>query len=266
MITIQQLKQRSRSDMREVKPSVYRGAILFVIVSLVLSILLSNLTGEAQFAKNMRNFMDDITPTINTYQGEELFKAVDSYMEEHSYEIYNLYPRVSPVAYLLAAVVFLMSCLVSAGFDLYCLKISRRQDTKAMDVFTGFEFFGKIVSIILLKTIFVALWSLLFVIPGIIAYYRYSQSFYLMYDHPEYSPMQCILESSKLMRGHKGMLFVLQLSFIGWFLLDNLVAMVIIVPVLSIFVYPYFSVTCAHFYNVLSHPVSQGGSNDGDSI
>ena len=67
-----------------------------------------------------------------------------------------------------------------------------------------------------LYSIFIALWTLLFVIPGIVKSYSYSMAYYIKLDHPEYTPTQAITESRKLMDGNKMRLFCLHLSFIGW--------------------------------------------------
>jgi uncharacterized membrane protein len=74
----------------------------------------------------------------------------------------------------------------------------------------------------LLVSLFTALWSLLFIIPGIVKYYSYSMTYYVSLDHPEYSSMECIQESERLMQGNKMELFCLDLSFIGWHLLGLL--------------------------------------------
>lgn len=88
-------------------------------------------------------------------------------------------------------------------------------------IFEGFGSFIKAFMLQFLITIRVALWSLLLVIPGIIAAYRYSQAFFVLADHPEYTATQCINESKRLMNGNKWRLFCIQFSFIGWSLLAS---------------------------------------------
>ena len=66
------------------------------------------------------------------------------------------------------------------------------------------------------RDLFTVLWSLLFIIPGIIKSYSYSMAVYIKVDHPDYDWKQCIDESQRMMQGHKWELFVLDLSFIGW--------------------------------------------------
>ena len=91
------------------------------------------------------------------------------------------------------------------------------------DIFSGFTTdFAQTFLIGLMTGIFTILWSLLLVIPGIIKMYSYSLVYYLKADHPEYDWRTCLRESEKMMKGHKWQLFVLDLSFIGWYLVGAL--------------------------------------------
>lgn len=74
----------------------------------------------------------------------------------------------------------------------------------------------------LLIGIFTFLWSLLFVIPGIVKSYAYSMAYFIKIDHPEYTATQALDESQKIMKGNKMKLFLLDLSFIGWLILGSL--------------------------------------------
>ena len=84
-------------------------------------------------------------------------------------------------------------------------------------LFDGFrtDFGGNIVLSIMVG-IFTFLWMLLFIIPGIVKAYAYSMAFFVKAEHPEYDWRQCINTSKEMMRGYKFKLFVLELSFIGW--------------------------------------------------
>ena len=74
----------------------------------------------------------------------------------------------------------------------------------------------------ILYNVFVAIGSLIFVIPGIILGYSFSMAFYIINDHPEMTAMEALRESRRLMQGHKMDYFLLQMSFYGWFLLGVL--------------------------------------------
>lgn len=112
------------------------------------------------------------------------------------------------------------------------------------DMFRGFQDdFGGTFLIGLMTGIFTFLWSMLFVIPGIVKYYSYSMAYYVKLDHPEYGWKACIDESRRIMNGHKLEKFVLDLSFIGWIIVGSLC-----LGVGTLWVTPYMAATEAYFY------------------
>ncbi len=108
------------------------------------------------------------------------------------------------------------------GYIAFSLSLFRKKEAHVGQLFEGFERILKVVGLTIVMAIFVMLWSLLFIIPGIIAAYRYSQAFNVMYDHPEYGILQCIAESKRIMQGNKMKLFLLSLSYCGWMFLSAL--------------------------------------------
>ena len=104
----------------------------------------------------------------------------------------------------------------TVGIYAYLMKMVRRQSPVYRDCFAGFDDFGRCLLLGVRMLVQIMLWMMLFIVPGIIAAYRYSQAPLLLRDHPDWSPSDCIRESKKMMVGNKGSLFVLDLSFIGW--------------------------------------------------
>ena len=86
----------------------------------------------------------------------------------------------------------------------------------------GFADYKKSAVTLLLRDIYLALWILLFLIPGIIKAYSYTMVPYIVLDNPELSPKEVITRSRQMMKGHKWRTFCLDLSFIGWGLLSSL--------------------------------------------
>ncbi len=78
----------------------------------------------------------------------------------------------------------------------------------------------------LVTNLFLALWSMLFVIPGIIKYYAYAMTPYLLAEDPSLSTLQAITMSRQLMHGNKWRLFCLEFSFIGWYLIPLAIAFI----------------------------------------
>lgn len=117
----------------------------------------------------------------------------------------------------------LISQVLSAGYCCYCLGIHRREEMPYESLFDGFTFAGKVIALYIVEGFFVALWSMLFVIPGIIAVYRYSFAIWNLCQNPELGVMEALNRSKRQTIGYKGQLFRLQLSFFGWILLFGVV-------------------------------------------
>ena len=150
----------------------------------------------------------------------------------------------------------LMSMVLASGFVMYCMAIRRGERAEYLTLFDGFSFVGKVILLNIVIYLFTFFWSLLFVIPGIIAAYRYRQALYLLLDHPEMGVLECIRESKRLMRGHKAELFILDLSFIGWALLS-------IIPFVSVYTLPYTESTYALYYSMLREQDAVPGPDRG---
>lgn len=125
----------------------------------------------------------------------------------------------------------------------------RRSIYEKVSLVDIFEFFrsDKLWSCIgtgLLRGLYVMLWSLLFYIPGIIKTYSYSQTFFIKAENPDISPSRAIELSKIMMDGHKGQLFYLHLSFLGWFILSLLTCNILGI----LYVIPYYNAALAFAY------------------
>ncbi len=99
---------------------------------------------------------------------------------------------------------------------------SNGQNTDLVSCFSGFKRFTDTLVTGLLYYLYLFLWSLLFVIPAIIKSYAYAMTFYLMQDDESLSGNEVITKSRQLMKGHKWQLFILDLTFIGWWIVGML--------------------------------------------
>lgn len=127
---------------------------------------------------------------------------------------------------LLGIVNFLFAGPAYFGLAAFYMKLKRQGQAEVGDVLKGMDRFGRNFLTELLMTIFIALWTLLLIIPGIIAYYSYSMTWFILNDNPELTSSQAIARSKELMRGKKMALFQLQVSFIGWAILAYVGAIV----------------------------------------
>lgn len=126
------------------------------------------------------------------------------------------------------------------------LNVAAGNKPGAGDAFCGFDDFWAAFKVNFLVGLFTFLWSLLFVIPGIIKSFSYSMSLYILAENKGKAALECINESKAMTDGHKAELFVLGLSFIGW---GFLVA--ITFGIAGIWVVPYMNATYANAYNSL---------------
>lgn len=161
--------------------------------------------------------------------------------------IYLLYAVLSAILTYTFFGSLLLSGVLMIGFASVTLSLLRTGTTRAEFLFDGFK--ANLTNAIvasLLYNIFIALWSLLFVIPGIVKSYSYAMTFYILHDNPNLSANDAITESRRMMNGNKFRLFCLHLSFIGWILLSMLTF-----GILLLWVIPYMQVAQAAFYQSL---------------
>ena len=102
----------------------------------------------------------------------------------------------------------------------------------------------------LMASLFVFLWSMLFIIPGIIKAFSYSMAPYIRADHPEYTWRQCLDESIRITNGHKMRIFLLELSFIGWYIVGALA-----LGIGTLWVEPYMQASLASYYESIRDPM-----------
>ncbi len=149
---------------------------------------------------------------------------------------------------MIGVVGLILGGFLSFGIARVFLQLIRGQKDKVEvgDLFCGADEFGSLIVLNLLVSLFTFLWTLLFIIPGIIKGYAYSMAFYIKHDHPEYDWKQCIDESQRYMKGYKWQLFCLDFSFIGWIFLGALCC-----GIGTLWVTPYMEASRANFYENL---------------
>ncbi len=212
------LKSDAKAAMSQASPHPVLVTIVYLVIVYIVQLVVSSVTG--------------IFTLLGTMTEEEaLFEVI----------------AAGPTA-ILSLAALLLNLILQIGYFGYCLRVINRHPTSIGNLFGYFRFFLKAWGLNLVIGLFTFLWTMLFIIPGIIASYRYSLAYYIFAENPEKGIMQCIHESCDLMRGHKMEKFVLDLSFIPWYLL-----MIPTCGILTIYVTPYVTVTTAGFYNTLKY-------------
>ena len=189
------------------------------------------------------------------------------------------------VLLLWAIVILVIGGATTLGYAKYNLNLVDDKNPKLKDIFSQYDRLGTGFGMQFFRGLFTFLWSLLFVIPGIIASYSYYMTPFILCERPDMTSREAIRESKELMRGNKWRLFCLEFSFIGWELLASgvmgvvimlimtpmimadgasadafivpvlvilLVVLIIFVIVLSLTLSPYITASIAVFYREIS--------------
>lgn len=157
-------------------------------------------------------------------------------------------PRITPAAGALCLLLTLMQVIINAGYNIMCLNVSRAQKTDFKILFAGFDFPIKVLLIALLQTICVSVGLVLFIFPGIVMLYSFRMAYFVLADNPEYSAVRCLSESRRIMRYNRIKIFFLDVSFIGWTIISNLISLFFI-PIVDVWLLPYRGVSLAVYYN-----------------
>ncbi len=158
----------------------------------------------------------------------------------------------SPVLYV---VIQVLSIFVSAAIEFaqnrMFIQVSKNQEVDANDIITfGFkkDFVNNALTYFV-RSIFIFLWFLLFIIPGIVKAYAYSMTFYLKNRMPNADGLSLITRSKELTMGHKGKIFMLDLSYIGWYILS-----LFTFGILLLWVYPRHMTARTIIFNEIYEP------------
>lgn len=208
----QHLKFIARGYLAHAKPAPLLVGIAALGLSTLLNLLSSQITNEA--ARN-----------------QVLYDASMSYLQNQTTQNAQHYMNVlmenqpTFVQNLLSALLSLMVLMISTGIIIYVITEARYHKGSFGNLLDGLPVLFRVVWYQFITTILIALWSMLLIVPGIIASYRYRQGLYILLDHPEMSVMECIHASKNMMDGHKMELFWLDMSFLGWTIGQNLLVM-----------------------------------------
>lgn len=214
-----QAKQAAKDLMRTARVSPYQIGLVYVLATLLL------------------NAADSFVTTMF---------SVQSYYDWYNTGMQYVVTIPEGPAWFVTILVSLISTVLSAGFACYCLGIRRGKEMPLSTLFDGFNLAGKIILLEIVTSIFIFLWALLFVIPGIIASYRYRFALYNLLENPDLGIMEAIELSKQQTNGYKWQLFVMDLSFLGWQFLSVCTA-----GLLLIWLMPYMTLTNIAFYDII---------------
>lgn len=154
----------------------------------------------------------------------------------------------------------LVNTVLNAGYISYLLGIRKGWVMSYSSLLDGLSIAGKVIWCNILMGIKVFLWSMLFVIPGIIAAYRYRFALYNIIECPQLTASEAIALSCRQTEGWKMELFILDWSFFGWYLLEIFTG-----GIAGIWVRPYVMLTELGYYEMCCAGVDSTSCNDDTS-
>ena len=155
----------------------------------------------------------------------------------------NRYIENSAIKVTISIITTFIETFFTLGTTSFYLKLARGEDTSYKELFAHKDLLITGVLISLIIAIFVFLWGLLLIVPGIIAAISYSYALYIFIDNNDIEIMDAINKSKEMMMGHKKDFFFLIISFLGWLILSLLSF-----GILLLYVTPYINMTITLFY------------------
>ena len=151
------------------------------------------------------------------------------------------------VALVIAAIYFILGSFVGVGYAKFNLNLVDKKESAFETLFEYFSYWKTTAVMRLLRGLYVFLWSLLFIVPGIVAGYSYAMTDYILAENPNLTASEAIEQSKTMMYGNRWRLFCLQFSFIGWDILATLAF-----GIGHLWLTPYKQAATAAFYREVS--------------
>lgn len=150
-------------------------------------------------------------------------------------------------ALITSVVTFVLGSIVEVGYSRFNLNLADYGPAAFRNLFEYFVSWKRVLLANFLRQLFISLWSLLFIVPGVIAFYNYAMVPYILAEEPETAAKEALNKSKAMMYGNRWRLFCLRFSFIGWDILN-----VFTFGIGSLWLTPYKSAAYACFYRDVS--------------
>lgn len=231
------------ADFRRIARESMKGKWAICVAAALIAVLLGGITSSADFnidfGYNIEEY--DVTSFMNIqYAGVKLFSLEGGFVEiiKTCFLIFCLFAAVA---------FFMLGSIIEMGYCRFNLNLVDKEEVSIGTLFSCFSQWRTTAAARFLQYLYVFLWSLLFVIPGIIASFNYAMVGFVLADHPEMLAGEALAYSKYLMYGNRWRLFCLQFSFIGWHILS-----VLTFGIGYIWTTPYMQAAHAAFYREIS--------------
>ena len=241
-----QLKQEVKKTIAATKPRPMWVALLYLVIASIGASLIQSILGSLAGTSFLSSMLSDLMMS-----GKDIEEAIGELLLVYADRIVSFVGTLITTSLLSSILITLWQGLMDVGFNGYCLSMVRGEQPAVGKIFCGFPLFGKVILTSLLVWVFTTLWTLLWAVCLIVVvavaallmeavpvvgvllilvgyigfivlilwtYFRYAMTNYILLDTGKCG-LEAISESKRMMKGRKWKFFVLQLSFIGWYLL-----------------------------------------------
>lgn len=237
---------RYASDFRLIARNALRGRWGAAVIAGLIAMLLG---GIASNGPEINLHFQENGANVNfSVAGQQIYTSSEGWIPELNGLIVGGAIYLVLIAIVFAVVFFVLGSIIEVGYARFNLDLVDGQKPAELSTLFGFFSHWKNTAMTnLLKSVYVFLWTLLLIIPGIIASYSYAMTGYILADNPELTADEAIARSKEMMDGNRWRLFCLQFSFIGWSILAALT-----LGIGNLWLTPYRQAATAAFYREVS--------------
>lgn len=233
------------AEFRELARNVLRGKWGTAVIVGLVAVLLG---GIAMHGMRINVNIDGSSASLNfSLAGQTVFSTREGLQPAMSAFLAGAVGYIILVALVMALLYLFLGSVVGVGYARFNLELVDQNNAGVDHLFKYFPYWTNAVCTRILKAVYIFLWSLLLVVPGVMAEYSYAMTEYILAEHPEMTASEAIAASKEMMEGNRMRLFCLQLSFIGWDILCMFT-----VGIGNLWLVPYKNAAIAAFYREIS--------------
>ncbi len=236
---------RLAADFRSIAREALRGKwMLAVLVGLVALLLGGGADSGPKVNFNINTSGGEASFSIS---GQTLVSTGNSANSEAGALLIGASFYVILIALVVVAIYLLLGSCVEIGYAKFNLNLVDGEKGAFENLFSYFSYWNTMIAARLLQMLFIFAWSLLLIIPGIVASYSYAMTSYILAENPQLTASEAIAKSKQMMMGNRWRLFCLHFSFIGWSILCALT-----LGIGNLWLTPYKQAAIAAFYRDVS--------------
>ncbi len=233
------------ADFRRMAREALRGRWVMAILVGLVAVLLG---GAANMGPEVKvNINTSSSSASFNFAGQTVFSTGGTANSQVNAILVGGFAYIVIIALLMGILYFVLGSMIGVGYAKFNLNLTDGTDAEFKDLFSYVSYWKTTSAARFLQAVFILLWSLLLIIPGIAASYSYAMTEYILAENPEMTASEAIARSKDMMYGNRWRLFCLQFSFIGWSLLSTLT-----LGIGNLWLTPYRQAATAAFYREIS--------------